>query len=68
MTINIDQTATLLQASLSLIEQRREIEVLKAEIVRKDQRIAALECQARRSTLPFNRDQNTPALLRPQAG
>lgn len=62
----------MLKASNDLIEKDKEIAALKAIVTefralveKQDARIAALEGQSRRSTLPFKRDQ-TPALLRPQ--
>lgn len=65
---------TLLKASNDLIAKDKEVAALnkiiaeyKAMVVRQEARIAALEGASRRSKLPFKRDQ-TPALLRPQAG
>lgn len=65
----LDQANTrLLQASLSLIEQRREIGALKKVLAQQEALITSLQAQMRRSTLPFKRDLTVPALLRPQAG
>jgi hypothetical protein len=65
----------LLKASNDMIAKDKEIAALLAIIAEyrvtvglQDKRIAALEGAARRSKLPFKRDQTTPALLRPQAG
>lgn len=64
----------ILKASNDLIAKDKEIAALNAiaaelrnTVALQLQRIAALEGAARRSTTPFKRDQ-TPALLRPQAG
>jgi hypothetical protein len=69
MTISIEQqldeaNVKLLQASIDLLEKDNEIAELKVQLDVRDKRIAALEGAARRSTLPFKRDQTTPALRR----
>lgn len=65
----------ILKASNDLIAKDKEITALqeiavelRATVARQEEQITALQCQLRRSTLPFNRDRNqsTPALLRPQ--
>lgn len=63
-----DANAKLLQASVAIVAQNGELNRLKAAIGVKDERIAALEGAARRSTLPFRRDLPVPALCRRQAG
>lgn len=55
----------LLQASVDLLDKDTEIADLRAQLAARDKRIATLEGSARRSALPFRRDQ-LPALLRPQ--
>jgi hypothetical protein len=66
MTINTDQTLALLKASVEREAMKKEIAVLKATVAARDERIAALEAQARRTALPFRRDQTRA--LSPQGG
>lgn len=62
MTINIDHTAKLLQASCDLISKDKQIAALKEsnallvrEIELQDAQITALQCRLQRSVLPFKR-------------
>lgn len=62
MTINIDHTAKLLQASIDLISKDKQIAALKEsvvllrrEIAFQDEQIASLQCRLQRSVLPFKR-------------
>lgn len=75
MTINIDHTAKLLQASIDIIEKDNEIArlnklvaALQSSLALQDAQISTLQCRLQRSTIPFDKRSPMPALCRPQAG